>query len=162
MEPKMYFLSNQQEDHYFEANSRQFQTGRPVCIILLQDVTSPFLAPEFGIMRGAFVALILFLPTLIFNFKCCVWKRNAAILFWLQSRKWESERCSSFKAHAEIHGAVTSAPLHPRPSSSMTGSDQRCHLSACRPLSTMSLLSLIFIHIPAATIRATRVLIEEQ
>ena len=30
MEPKMYFLSNQQEDHYFEANSRQFQTGRPV------------------------------------------------------------------------------------------------------------------------------------
>ena len=26
----MYFLSNQQEDHYFEANSRQFQTGRPV------------------------------------------------------------------------------------------------------------------------------------
>ena len=31
MEPKMYFLSNQQEDHYFEANSRQFQTGRPVC-----------------------------------------------------------------------------------------------------------------------------------
>ena len=30
----MYFLSNQQEDHYFEANSRQFQTGRPVELYL--------------------------------------------------------------------------------------------------------------------------------
>ena len=29
----MYFLSNQQEDHYFEANSRQFQTGRPVYLV---------------------------------------------------------------------------------------------------------------------------------
>ena len=31
----MYFLSNQQEDHYFEANSRQFQTGRPVGFVAL-------------------------------------------------------------------------------------------------------------------------------
>ena len=33
MELKMDFLSNQQEDHYFEANSRHIQTGRPVHIL---------------------------------------------------------------------------------------------------------------------------------
>ena len=35
----MYFLSNQQEDHYFDANSRQFQTGRPVVIEYLDSQT---------------------------------------------------------------------------------------------------------------------------